>query len=430
MRSNLVRWTLRNDGQISFLAFNPQTSELYAGSHDKKIYAVDLSTSTITNTFEGHTDWVYDLAVSPNGTALISVSDGKSARIWDISNEGGGGKEVKVIEEDDYIRSVTISPDSTYFCTGGYKTIDVYDMSEGDYELLTKLEGNYSLTSSSDGTRLFSGSNDNTVKIWDTTSPNADQWTLLKTLVEHTSSINSLSLSPCSRYLATSDDETVRVWIVELGALLRTMKSPKMTDVKGVSYGSDNTILSASTDGRVRAWNLGAKAQEPLKLEGHSNRVYAVAISSDGSTEISGSHDSSVRVWDAPTGEQKALLEGHTERVFSVDISKDGKLAISGSFDKTVIIWSLEGEAKELKKRPSTDNKIIAWTVESGEQVSTLEGHTDTVWGVDLTPDNSKIVSSSEDKTAKLRQDMENLELLARKSQESTDAVTPSPNVI
>ncbi|GMH76163.1 hypothetical protein TrLO_g11062 [Triparma laevis f. longispina] len=290
---NLVRWTLRNDGQISFLAFNPQTSELYAGSHDKKIYAVDLSTSTITNTFEGHTDWVYDLAVSPNGTALISVSDGKSARIWDISNEGGGGKEVKVIEEDDYIRSVTISPDSTYFCTGGYKTIDVYDMSEGDYELLTKLEGNY----------------------------------------------------------ATSDDETVRVWIVELGALLRTMKSPKMTDVKGVSYGSDNTILSASTDGRVRAWNLGAKAQEPLKLEGHSNRVYAVAISSDGSTVISGSHDSSVRVWDAPTGEQKALLEGHTERVFSVDISKDGKLAISGSFDKTVIIWSLEGEAKELKKR-------------------------------------------------------------------------------
>ncbi|GMH58532.1 hypothetical protein TrST_g1037 [Triparma strigata] len=238
-----------------------------------------------------------------------------------------------------------------------------------------------------------------------------------------------------------------------------------MTEVNGVCYRSDNTISSASTDGKARAWNLGAKAQDPLKLEGHTNSVQAVAISGDGSTVISGSQDKSVRVWDAQTGEQKALLEGHTGMVFSVDISKDGKLAVSAGYsDKTVIIWSLEGEAKELKKvdfgkyvfavtfapndeslfaggvdgllkqysvnngepikefkghtdyltslkttsngnhlvSASGDNKIIVWNVKSGEKVLTLEGHTDRVFGVDLTPDNSKIISASDNKTAKL----------------------------
>ncbi|GMH88768.1 hypothetical protein TrVE_jg422 [Triparma verrucosa] len=486
-----LRPGVRVECRLVTIVFHPKTSEgvpiLYAGTDEGynqdgakpgKIYVVDLSTSTITNTFEGHTDIVTDLAASPNGKTLISVSCDKSARIWDISNEGGGGKEVKVIKEERNVLSVTILPDSDYFCTGGHATIFVYDMTKGDYELLTKLEGHtsfiMSLTSSSDGTRLFSGSQDNTVKIWDTSSQHADQWTLFKTLVGHTDDVNSLSLSPCFRHLATgSNDKTIRVWSVEVGALLRTIESPEMTKVKGVSYGSDNTIYSASTDGSMRAWNLGAKAQEPLKLEGHTGAIIAVAISGDGSTAISGSilsddseiGENSVRVWDAQTGEQKALLEGHTDWVISVDISKDGKLAVSAGFrDKTVIIWSLELEAKELKKidfgKPvsavtfspdeeslfaggedgllkqysvnngepikefkghadpvrslkitsdgnhlvsaSEDKKIIVWNVKSGEKVLTLEGHTSAIWGVDLAPDDSKIVSASYDKTAKL----------------------------
>ena len=50
-----------SDEQINCLAFNPQTYELYAGSGDQKIYVVD-STSTITNTLEGHSKGINDLA--------------------------------------------------------------------------------------------------------------------------------------------------------------------------------------------------------------------------------------------------------------------------------------------------------------------------------------------------------------------------------
>ena len=42
------------------------------------------------------------------------------------------------------------------------------------------------------------------------------------------------------------------------------------------------------------------------------------------------------RVWDLKTGECKQVLEGHTDWVRSVGITPDGNTAISGSDDKTV----------------------------------------------------------------------------------------------
>ena len=50
------------------------------------------------------------------------------------------------------------------------------------------------------------------------------------------------------------------------------------------------------------------------------------------------SHDPPTRasVWDLASGEVKSTLEGHTDDVNTVAISPDGKTIVSGSDDKTV----------------------------------------------------------------------------------------------
>ncbi|GMH71660.1 hypothetical protein TL16_g05712 [Triparma laevis f. inornata] len=438
-----------NNCEIKCLAFPPKTSEeesiVYAGidegfetaegfeSRPAKIYAVNLSTSEIlhANTLEGHTDGINDLAVSPNGETLISVAQDSTTRIWEISKKGDCGKELKEINnnEGDRQNCVAFSHVDSYFFTGGDgHNIHIYDMAKDDCELLTKLEGHTdeitSLTSSPDDTKLFSGSYDYTIKIWDTSSSNAKEWTLLKTLVGHEGGISRLSLSPCSRYLASSNsDKTVKVWNVEAGILLRTIKSPKMTSVMGVSFGRDNTIYSSSTDGRVRTWNLAANGREKLKIEGHEEEANEVAVSSDGSTIISGHGEDDfgeVRVWDAQTGEEKACLEGHTSAVGSVAISKDAKLAISGSDDNTVRIWSLEGEGEELKKigfgkwvkavtfssdekslfAGDSDGLLNQFSVDNGELIKEFKGHTKEICSLKTTSDGKHLISGSEDKTS------------------------------
>jgi WD40 repeat protein len=51
-----------------------------------------------------------------------------------------------------------------------------------------------------------------------------------------------------------------------------------------------------------------------------------VAFSPDGTQVVSGSHDKTVRLWDAVTGAALQTLEGHSGSVSSVTFSPDGKL--------------------------------------------------------------------------------------------------------
>ena len=53
--------------------------------------------------------------------------------------------------------------------------------------------------------------------------------------------------------------------------------------------------------------------------------VWSVAFSPDGMTLASAGQDSTVRLWDVETGQEKfSILKGHTHRVYSVAFSPDG----------------------------------------------------------------------------------------------------------
>src|ERR1700727_2866570 len=83
---------------------------------------------------------------------------------------------------------------------------------------------------------------------------------------------------------------------------------------------------------------LGQNVLGPLI--GHTSAVNSLAISPDGQRILSGSNDSTIRIWNAISGaEVLPPLHGHNGRVFSVAFSPDGTHISSGSRDKTVRVW-------------------------------------------------------------------------------------------
>jgi WD40 repeat protein len=99
--------------------------------------------------------------------------------------------------------------------------------------------------------------------------------------------------------------------------------------------------VSGSDDTTLRVWDLQGN-QPPRVLEGHTASVTAVALTTDGKGAVSGSRDYTLRVWDLEGHKPPHVLEGYTAAVLAVALTADGKRSVSGSRDYTLRAWDLE----------------------------------------------------------------------------------------
>jgi WD40 repeat protein len=58
----------------------------------------------------------------------------------------------------------------------------------------------------------------------------------------------------------------------------------------------------------------------------------------------SGSEDNTVKLWSVESQKEVTTLQGHSDSVYSVAFSPDGKYLASRSSDKTVKLWSVESQ--------------------------------------------------------------------------------------
>jgi len=73
-------------------------------------------------------------------------------------------------------------------------------------------------------------------------------------------------------------------------------------------------------------------------LRGHTSTVRCLKMS-DPKTAISGSRDTTLRIWDIERGVCKNVLVGHQASVRCLEIH--GDLVVSGSYDTTARVWSI-----------------------------------------------------------------------------------------
>jgi F-box and WD-40 domain protein CDC4 len=293
--------------------------------------------------------------------------------------------------------------DDDKIITGSDDTlIHVYDTKTG--KLRTKLEGHEGgvWALQYEGNTLVSGSTDRSVRVWD-----IQKGICTQTFYGHTSTVRCLQI----------------VMPADTG---------KVQDGKPVMMPPKPLIITGSRDSQLRVWRLPeAGARRYIQtgppanddqcpyfiriLAGHGHSVRAISAHCD--TLVSGSYDSTVRVWRISTGEQLHVLHGHTQKVYSVVLDHKRNRCISGSMDSLVKIWdlntgtclfTLEGHSMLVGLLDLRDDQLVSaaadstlriWDPESGKCKKVLEAHTGAI--TCFQHDGWKVISGSE-KTVKM----------------------------
>ena len=96
----------------------------------------------------------------------------------------------------------------------------------------------------------------------------------------------------------------------------------------------ENTAISGSRDTTLRIWDIRTGMCRNV-LVGHQSSVRCLEIKGD--IVVSGSYDTFARVWSISEGRCLQTLQGHFSQIYA--IAFDGKRVVTGSLDTNVRIW-------------------------------------------------------------------------------------------
>lgn len=97
-----------------------------------------------------------------------------------------------------------------------------------------------------------------------------------------------------------------------------------------------NTAISGSRDTTLRVWDIRTGLCRNV-LVGHQSSVRCLEIKGD--IVVSGSYDTTAKVWSLTDGRCLQTLHGHFSQIYA--IAFDGRRVVTGSLDTQVRIWDV-----------------------------------------------------------------------------------------
>lgn len=268
----------------------------------------------------GHADYVLSFALSNDGRTVISGSYDESIKRWEIES----GLELQTINmQKARIYCMAHASSRALLATGhDNSNAFVWDLNEKaialKYHLHLLGEGSggwpvESMTISPDSRFLACGQLGQ-VFVWDLDSGNQ----VAQIQVSDGFGIKGIAYSLDGDLIATGGvDGVAKVWRTSNFTCLLTLDPGKYyskvlgsktnNDIGCLAFNAQQHLASAHGDGRIRIWDLKTE-KTSLVCSGHTNGVYSVAFSPDGRRLVSGSHDQTARIWDASTGKQIRVL--------------------------------------------------------------------------------------------------------------------------
>ncbi|KAI5295087.1 hypothetical protein KEM52_002391 [Ascosphaera acerosa] len=158
---------------------------------------------------------------------------------------------------------------------------------------------------------------------------------------EHAYGVLDLAVSADNaRFASVGGDKKVFLWDVERATTLRRWLGHEGR-VEAVAFGGvdDSVVVSGSADSTVKLWDARAHSAKPIQtLAEARDTVSAVDVHMPSATVVSGSYDGRVRSYDLRAGRTTTdvVCVGGGGAVTSVACSQDGQAVLASCLDSKV----------------------------------------------------------------------------------------------
>lgn len=372
-------------GPVTGLAVTPDGSQLVTGGEDKTVRVWDVKTAKQLRVFQGHATKVTAVAVRRDGRQVASAAEDGAVRVWDLN---ASDEHRAMTDAKESLWAVAVSPDGKRLAAAGAdKTIRVYDPDGGKLE--ATLDAGAAITSLAffpDGNRLAAGGGDNKVKVWDVA-----QKKVLREMAGFALAVLAVAVSEDGKLVAAgSADATVRGFDP---AGKERWKWPSRKAACGVAIRKGGKQVAVGlADGALVVLDVGGSApKEVARQVAHTAGVACVAYSPDGNRLATVGGDGAVRVWSVNDDGDPAPL---------VRFEGQPASGSTGSSPLSTVAFAPDGR---FVAAAGADGDVRVWDVQTKSEVRDLRGSTDWVTSVAFAPDGRFLASVAAEKDNTVR---------------------------
>jgi WD40 repeat protein/serine/threonine protein kinase len=211
-------------------------------------------------------------------------------------------------------------------------------------------------------------------------------------LVGHREMVMQLDIDRASRRVLTASlDGTARTWDAEGGLELAAFAMPSGPVLCARFAPDGERIVAGGEAGQLCIFDTADPRAPPRVLAGHSGDVHWAEFSPDGARVVSASRDHTARVWDAHDGRALAQLAGHFGSVAEARFLGAGRFVLTRS-----------AEPPRGSDTQESDFTARLFDAASGAELRVFRGHTAALSGIAVSPDSRWLVTTSEDRTARV----------------------------